>query len=169
LSDSKQGRPKGFRGHVPSLAAGSQRPAAVPPKLKEMRNQEATVGQTVVLRCEASTEYPSLKFKWFKNGKEITKKNRPENIKIPKKQKKSSELRISGALLADAGEYTCKVNNKIGNDSTKARIVITDPNGKTWLILSLGHVILASSSLMVSLSPIDTGTLELIHSSWCSG
>jgi len=59
----------------------------VPPKLKEMKNQEAAVGQKLVLRCETTSEYPALRFKWLKNGKEITKKNRPENIKIPKKQK----------------------------------------------------------------------------------
>ncbi|XP_025058281.1 pro-neuregulin-1, membrane-bound isoform isoform X3 [Alligator sinensis] len=93
-----------------------------------MKNQESTVGQTLVLRCEASSDYPALRFKWLKNGKEITKKNRPENIKIPKKQKKYSELHIYRATLDDAGEYTCRVSSKLGNDSTKATIIITDTN-----------------------------------------
>uniref|UniRef100_A0A803SSA9 Pro-neuregulin-1, membrane-bound isoform n=1 Tax=Anolis carolinensis TaxID=28377 RepID=A0A803SSA9_ANOCA len=101
---------------------------AIPPKLKEMKNQESAVGQTLVLRCEARSEHPSLKFKWLKNGTEITKRNRPGNIKIksPKKQKTFSELRITRASLADAGEYTCKASNRFGNESTKARISITD-------------------------------------------
>ncbi|XP_042715093.2 pro-neuregulin-1, membrane-bound isoform isoform X4 [Chrysemys picta bellii] len=99
-----------------------------PPKLKELKNQESAVGQKLVLRCEANSEYPALRFKWLKNGKEITKKNKPENVKISKKQKKYSELHISKASLADAGEYTCKVSNKLGNDSTKASITITDTN-----------------------------------------
>ncbi|KAF4793623.1 hypothetical protein TURU_109778 [Turdus rufiventris] len=103
--------------------------AAVPLKLKEMKNQEAAVGQKLVLRCETTSEYPALRFKWLKNGKEITKKNRPENIKIPKKQKKYSELHIYRATLADAGEYICRVSSKLGNDSTKASVIITDTNG----------------------------------------
>ncbi|RMC22311.1 hypothetical protein DUI87_00623 [Hirundo rustica rustica] len=103
----------------------------VPLKLKEMKNQEAAVGQKLVLRCETTSEYPALRFKWLKNGKEITKKNRPENIKIPKKQKKYSELHIYRATLADAGEYVCRVSSKLGNDSTKASVIITDTNEST--------------------------------------
>uniref|UniRef100_A0A8D2PYX1 Ig-like domain-containing protein n=1 Tax=Zosterops lateralis melanops TaxID=1220523 RepID=A0A8D2PYX1_ZOSLA len=103
---------------------------SVPLKLKEMKNQEAAVGQKLVLRCETTSEYPALRFKWLKNGKEITKKNRPENIKIPKKQKKYSELHIYRATLADAGEYVCRVSSKLGNDSTKASVIITDTNAE---------------------------------------
>ncbi|XP_017586413.1 PREDICTED: pro-neuregulin-1, membrane-bound isoform-like isoform X2 [Corvus brachyrhynchos] len=105
---------------------------SVPLKLKEMKNQEAAVGQKLVLRCETTSEYPALRFKWLKNGKEITKRNRPENIKIPKKQKKYSELHIYRATLADAGEYVCRVSSKLGNDSTKASVIITDTNDKEW-------------------------------------
>ncbi|KYO35085.1 pro-neuregulin-1, membrane-bound isoform B [Alligator mississippiensis] len=127
---------KGGRGRRGRKGAGGGRRApdaagpgsAAPPKLKEMKNQESTVGQTLVLRCEASSDYPALRFKWLKNGKEITKKNRPENIKIPKKQKKYSELHIYRATLDDAGEYMCRVSSKLGNDSTKATIIITDTN-----------------------------------------
>ncbi|XP_032070108.1 pro-neuregulin-1, membrane-bound isoform isoform X7 [Thamnophis elegans] len=106
---------------------------AVPPKLKEMTSQESAVGQTVVLRCEASSEHTSLKFKWLKNGKEITKRNRPENVKIksPKKQKTFSELRISKASLDDAGEYTCKASNRFGDDSTNAEVTIIDTSATT--------------------------------------
>ncbi|XP_015705110.1 pro-neuregulin-1, membrane-bound isoform isoform X7 [Coturnix japonica] len=103
----------------------------MPPKLKEMKNQEVAVGQKLVLRCETTSEYPALRFKWLKNGKEITKKNRPENVKIPKKQKKYSELHIYRATLADAGEYACRVSSKLGNDSTKASVIITDTNEST--------------------------------------
>lgn len=55
--------------------------------MKEMKNQEVAVGQKLVLRCETTSEYPALRFKWLKNGKEITKKTKPDNVKIPKKQK----------------------------------------------------------------------------------
>uniref|UniRef100_A0A669QHP2 Pro-neuregulin-1, membrane-bound isoform n=1 Tax=Phasianus colchicus TaxID=9054 RepID=A0A669QHP2_PHACC len=72
----------------------------VPPKLKEMKNQEVAVGQKLVLRCETTSEYPALRFKWLKNGKEITKKNRPENVKIPKKQKLSKRKQALKVLTA---------------------------------------------------------------------
>ncbi|XP_076217886.1 pro-neuregulin-1, membrane-bound isoform isoform X11 [Aptenodytes patagonicus] len=112
----------------------------VPPKLKEMKNQEAAVGQKLVLRCETTSEYPALRFKWLKNGKEITKKNRPENIKIPKKQKKYSELHIYRATLADAGEYVCRVSSKLGNDSTKASVIITDTNATSTSTTGTSHL-----------------------------
>ncbi|XP_074809736.1 pro-neuregulin-1, membrane-bound isoform isoform X1 [Natator depressus] len=129
----------------------------VPPKLKELKNQESAVGQKLVLRCEANSEYPALRFKWLKNGKEITKKNKPENVKISKKQKKYSELHISKASLADAGEYTCKVSNKLGNDSTKASITITDTNEPVFGIQASTEGTNASSSTSTS----TTGTSHL--------
>ncbi|XP_033029953.1 pro-neuregulin-1, membrane-bound isoform-like isoform X12 [Lacerta agilis] len=127
---AKKRRGKGKGGAGRRGAAREESGPAVPPKLKEMKSQESVVGQTLILRCEAISEHTSLKFKWLKNEKEITKTNRPENIRIksPKKQKKFSELRISRASLADAGEYTCKASNKLGNDSTRARVTITDTN-----------------------------------------
>ncbi|KAH1168950.1 hypothetical protein KIL84_013540, partial [Mauremys mutica] len=124
----KGGRGAGRKADPQEGGAAAEPVAAGPPKLKELKNQESAVGQKLVLRCEASSEYPALRFKWLKNGKEITKKNKPGNVKISKKQKKYSELHISKASLADAGEYTCKVSNKLGNDSTKASITITDTN-----------------------------------------
>ncbi|KAM6469385.1 pro-neuregulin-1, membrane-bound isoform 9-T9 [Liasis olivaceus] len=115
---------------------------AVPPELKEMKSQESAVGQTLVLRCEASSEHLSLKFKWLKNGKEITKRNRPENIKIksPKKQKTFSELRITKASLADAGEYTCKASNRFGDDTTKARVTVTDASATSTSTTGTSHL-----------------------------
>nr|XP_028567533.1 pro-neuregulin-1, membrane-bound isoform isoform X12 [Podarcis muralis] len=123
-------------------AAREESGPAVPPKLKEMKSQESVVGQTLILRCEAISEHTSLKFKWLKNEKEITKKNRPENIKIksPKKQKTFSELRISRASLADAGEYTCKASNRLGNDSTRARVTITDINATSTSTTGTSHL-----------------------------
>ncbi|XP_053227914.1 pro-neuregulin-1, membrane-bound isoform isoform X7 [Podarcis raffonei] len=131
----------------------------VPPKLKEMKSQESVVGQTLILRCEAISEHTSLKFKWLKNEKEITKKNRPENIKIksPKKQKTFSELRISRASLADAGEYTCKASNRLGNDSTRARVTITDTNEPTNMI----PVLTKASNTSSPTSTSTTGTSHL--------
>ena len=58
---------------------------ALPPRLKEMKSQESAAGSKLVLRCETSSEYSSLKFKWFKNGNELNRKNKPQNIKIQKR------------------------------------------------------------------------------------
>ncbi|KAJ7399318.1 hypothetical protein BTVI_116118 [Pitangus sulphuratus] len=46
-------------------------------------------------------------------------------------QRKYSELHIYRATLADAGEYVCRVSSKLGNDSTKASVIITDTNEST--------------------------------------
>ncbi|XP_027508875.1 pro-neuregulin-1, membrane-bound isoform isoform X11 [Corapipo altera] len=134
---------KGRKGKKPAPPEEGEAPGSatvVPPKLKEMKNQEAAVGQKLVLRCETTSEYPALRFKWLKNGKEITKKNRPENIKIPKKQKKYSELHIYRATLADAGEYVCRVSSKLGNDSTKASVIITDTNATSTSTTGTSHL-----------------------------
>nr|XP_028567530.1 pro-neuregulin-1, membrane-bound isoform isoform X9 [Podarcis muralis] len=141
-------------------AAREESGPAVPPKLKEMKSQESVVGQTLILRCEAISEHTSLKFKWLKNEKEITKKNRPENIKIksPKKQKTFSELRISRASLADAGEYTCKASNRLGNDSTRARVTITDINEPTNMIPVLTKASNTSSQLIDKIPASTEGT-----------
>ncbi|OBS63808.1 hypothetical protein A6R68_07653, partial [Neotoma lepida] len=101
--------------------------SALPPRLKEMKSQESAAGSKLVLRCETSSEYSALRFKWFKNGNELNRKNKPQNIKIQKKPGKS-ELRINKASLADSGEYMCKVISKLGNDSASANITIVDTN-----------------------------------------
>uniref|UniRef100_A0A5F9DNV7 Pro-neuregulin-1, membrane-bound isoform n=1 Tax=Oryctolagus cuniculus TaxID=9986 RepID=A0A5F9DNV7_RABIT len=107
--------------------AARARTTALPPRLKEMKSQESAAGSKLVLRCETSSEYSSLRFKWFKNGNELNRKNKPQNIKIQKKPGKS-ELRINKASLADSGEYMCKVISKLGNDSASANITIVESN-----------------------------------------
>ncbi|XP_068032338.1 pro-neuregulin-1, membrane-bound isoform isoform X12 [Anomalospiza imberbis] len=136
----RKGKGPGKKPAPPEEGEAPGSTTVVPLKLKEMKNQEAAVGQKVVLRCETTSEYPALRFKWLKNGKEITKKTRPENIKIPKKQKKYSELHIYRATLADAGEYVCRVSSKLGNDSTKASVTITDTNATSTSTTGTSHL-----------------------------
>ncbi|XP_062932505.1 pro-neuregulin-1, membrane-bound isoform isoform X4 [Cynocephalus volans] len=133
MSERKEGRGQGKgrkrergSGRQPAPAAPGPGPA-LPPRLKEMKSQESAAGSKLVLRCETSSEYSSLRFKWFKNGNELNRKNKPQNIKIQKKPGKS-ELRINKASLADSGEYMCKVISKLGNDSASANITIVDSN-----------------------------------------
>ncbi|XP_075460986.1 pro-neuregulin-1, membrane-bound isoform isoform X4 [Ascaphus truei] len=127
-----------FRASFPPLETGRNlkkdvgrvlcRGCAAPPRLKEMKSQRVQEGKKLVLKCEAISEQPSLKFKWFKEEKEISAKNKaenkPSNIKIRKKSKKSSELHISKASNADAGEYKCTVSNQLGNHSMKVNVTI---------------------------------------------
>ncbi|XP_075596577.1 pro-neuregulin-1, membrane-bound isoform isoform X9 [Balearica regulorum gibbericeps] len=136
----RKGKGPGKKPGPPEEGEAPGSATAVPPKLKEMKNQEAAVGQKLVLRCETTSEYPALRFKWLKNGKEITKKNKPENVKIPKKQKKYSELHIYRATLADSGEYVCRVSSKLGNDSTKASVIITDANATSTSTTGTSHL-----------------------------
>ncbi|XP_059693035.1 pro-neuregulin-1, membrane-bound isoform isoform X2 [Haemorhous mexicanus] len=154
----RKGKGPGKKPGPPEEGEAPGSTTAVPLKLKEMKNQEAAVGQKLVLRCETTSEYPALRFKWLKNGKEITKKNRPENIKIPKKQKKYSELHIYRATLADAGEYVCRVSSKLGNDSTKASVIITDTNESTSKIPVSTEVTKTSSQPMLRIQVSTEGT-----------
>ncbi|XP_055151896.2 pro-neuregulin-1, membrane-bound isoform isoform X11 [Symphalangus syndactylus] len=146
MSERKEGRGKGKgkkkergSGKKPESAAGSQSPA-LPPRLKEMKSQESAAGSKLVLRCETSSEYSSLRFKWFKNGNELNRKNKPQNIKIQKKPGKS-ELRINKASLADSGEYMCKVISKLGNDSASANITIVESNATSTSTTGTSHLV----------------------------
>ncbi|XP_045019953.1 pro-neuregulin-1, membrane-bound isoform isoform X7 [Bubalus bubalis] len=146
MSERREGKGKGKggkkdrgSGKKPAPAAGGPSPA-LPPRLKEMKSQESVAGSKLVLRCETSSEYSSLKFKWFKNGSELSRKNKPQNIKIQKKPGKS-ELRISKASLADSGEYMCKVISKLGNDSASANITIVESNATSTSTAGTSHLV----------------------------
>ncbi|XP_072261356.1 pro-neuregulin-1, membrane-bound isoform isoform X3 [Pyxicephalus adspersus] len=127
-----------FRASFPPLETGRNlkkdvgrvlcRGCASPPRLKEIKSQSVTAGEKLILKCEVVSDQPGLKFKWFKEDKEIGGKNKaenkPVNIKIRKK-KKLSELHITEASDADAGEYKCTVSNQLGNDSMRVNVTIT--------------------------------------------
>ncbi|XP_060237569.1 pro-neuregulin-1, membrane-bound isoform isoform X7 [Meriones unguiculatus] len=142
--------PPAFRASFPPLETGRNlkkevsrvlcKRCALPPRLKEMKSQESAAGSKLVLRCETSSEYSSLRFKWFKNGNELNRKNKPQNIKIQKKPGKS-ELRINKASLADSGEYMCKVISKLGNDSASANITIVDSNATSTSTTGTSHLV----------------------------
>ncbi|XP_010602561.1 pro-neuregulin-1, membrane-bound isoform isoform X6 [Fukomys damarensis] len=142
--------PAAFRASFPPLETGRNlkkevsrvlcKRCAFPPRLKEMKSQESTAGSKLVLRCETSSEYSALKFKWFKNGNELNRKNKPQNIKIQKKPGKS-ELRINKASVADSGEYMCKVISKSGNDSASANITIVDTNATSTSTTGTSHLV----------------------------
>ncbi|XP_062069025.1 pro-neuregulin-1, membrane-bound isoform isoform X8 [Lepus europaeus] len=149
-SSSSSRAPAAFRASFPPLETGRNlkkevgrvlcKRCALPPRLKEMKSQESAAGSKLVLRCETSSEYSSLRFKWFKNGNELNRKNKPQNIKIQKKPGKS-ELRINKASLADSGEYMCKVISKLGNDSASANITIVESNATSTSTTGTSHLV----------------------------
>ncbi|XP_077332338.1 pro-neuregulin-1, membrane-bound isoform isoform X3 [Lithobates pipiens] len=126
-----------FRASYPPLETGRNlkkdvgrvlcRGCGSPPRLKEIKSQTVTEGEKLVLKCEVASDQPGLKFKWFKEDKEIGGKNKaeskPVNIKIRKK-KKSSELHITSASDTDGGEYKCTVSNQLGNNSMRVNVTI---------------------------------------------
>ncbi|XP_074185782.1 pro-neuregulin-1, membrane-bound isoform isoform X5 [Rhinolophus sinicus] len=149
-ANSSSRAPAAFRASFPPLETGRNlkkevsrvlcKRCALPPRLKEMKSQESAAGSKLVLRCETSSEYSSLRFKWFKNGSELKRKNKPQNIKIQKKPGKS-ELVIHKASLADSGEYMCKVFSKSGNDSASANITIVDSNATSTSTTGTSHLV----------------------------
>ncbi|XP_037597002.1 pro-neuregulin-1, membrane-bound isoform isoform X4 [Cebus imitator] len=149
-ANSTSRAPVAFRASFPPLETGRNlkkevsrvlcKRCALPPRLKEMKSQESAAGSKLVLRCETSSEYSSLRFKWFKNGNELNRKNKPQNVKIQKKPGKS-ELRINKASLADSGEYMCKVISKLGNDSASANITIVDSNATSTSTTGTSHLV----------------------------
>uniref|UniRef100_A0A8C5B667 Neuregulin 2a n=1 Tax=Gadus morhua TaxID=8049 RepID=A0A8C5B667_GADMO len=103
-----------------SLSLGSQtdrqtgRQAAAP-RLKPMKYKPLVdAGEKLTLKCEA-TGNPMPSYKWYKDGKELTKKP-PPGIKI-KGSLKNSRLQISRAKLEHSGNYTCVVENSLGREN----------------------------------------------------
>nr|KAF6460764.1 neuregulin 1 [Molossus molossus] len=149
-NSSSSRAPAAFRASFPPLETGRNlkkevsrvlcKRCALPLRLKEMKSQESAAGSKLVLRCETSSEYSSLRFKWFKNGNELNRKNKPQNIKIQKRPGKS-ELRINKASLADSGEYMCQVISKLGNDSASANITIVDSNATSTSTTGTSHLV----------------------------
>ncbi|XP_071255477.1 pro-neuregulin-2, membrane-bound isoform-like [Salvelinus alpinus] len=92
---------------------------AVAPKLRPMRGQSLMEGERLYLKCEASGN-PSPSFRWYKNGREL---QRGKDVKI-KTNKKNSKVQINRARLEDSGNYTCVVENMLGQESTTSSISV---------------------------------------------
>ncbi|XP_051765642.1 pro-neuregulin-1, membrane-bound isoform isoform X6 [Ctenopharyngodon idella] len=96
------------------------------PKLKNLRSMTVEDGKKTVLKCEIVAGNPAPSIKWYKNGKELTGKSKPQSIKIKKKKRgKISELLIRKSTEADAGLYTCEAVNNLGKTNTTASLIIT--------------------------------------------
>ncbi|XP_052464818.1 pro-neuregulin-1, membrane-bound isoform-like isoform X4 [Carassius gibelio] len=124
----------------------------VEPKLKDLRGLTVDDGKKTLLKCEIVAGNPVPIIKWYKNGKELTSKNKPKSVKIKKKKPgKISELLIRKSTEADAGLYTCEAVNNLGKTNTTASLTIrktatsTTPSTSTSTLTS-SHVTRCSES-----------------------
>ncbi|XP_046879079.1 neuregulin 2b [Hypomesus transpacificus] len=92
---------------------------AAAPKLRPMRGQSLIEGERMYLKCEASGN-PSPSFRWFKDGREL---QRGRDLKI-KTNKKNSKVQISRVRLEDSGNYTCVVENTLGQENFTSYITV---------------------------------------------
>ncbi|PAA59987.1 hypothetical protein BOX15_Mlig017207g2 [Macrostomum lignano] len=97
------------------------------PKLRDPTSAERTInkrtGERVSLFCDVVDGYPKAKISWRRNGVELEPGADPraslsEDRKI---------LTISGLSSGDAGEYLCSASNRIGQATSKTRLIIADP------------------------------------------
>ncbi|XP_077099529.1 pro-neuregulin-1, membrane-bound isoform isoform X3 [Siphateles boraxobius] len=108
------------------------------PKLKTLRSVTVQDGKKTVFKCQITAGNPLPSLKWYKNGQELTGKNKPKSIMIRGKKKgKISELLIKKSTEGDAGLYTCEAVNSLGKTNTTASLTIskaatsTTPSAKT--------------------------------------
>ncbi|XP_029627552.1 pro-neuregulin-2, membrane-bound isoform-like isoform X2 [Salmo trutta] len=92
---------------------------AAAPKLRPMRGQSLMEGERLYLKCEASGN-PNPSFQWYKDGREL---QRGKDVKI-KTNKKNSKVQINRARLEDSGNYTCVVENTLGQENATSSISI---------------------------------------------
>ncbi|XP_028315777.1 neuregulin 2b isoform X1 [Gouania willdenowi] len=89
------------------------------PKLQPMRGQSLLKGDKLYLKCEASGN-PSPSFRWYKDGQELQK---GRDLKI-KTNKKNSKVQISRVRMGDSGNYTCVVENSLGQENATSLISV---------------------------------------------
>ncbi|CAM4730874.1 unnamed protein product [Leuciscus chuanchicus] len=96
------------------------------PKLKDLRSVTVQDGKKTVFKCQIVAGNPVPSLKWYKNGQELTGKNKPKSIKIKERKKgKISELLIRKSTEGDAGIYTCEAVNNLGKTNTTASLTIS--------------------------------------------
>ncbi|XP_061118451.1 pro-neuregulin-1, membrane-bound isoform isoform X2 [Conger conger] len=144
MSDKKRGKEgkkggnkKGNKDKTETPTSSVTGPPAAP-KLKPMKSVEMADGKKNSLKCEARAANPVPKFKWYKDGKEFSGKNKPKDVKIKKRKGgMTSELRFGKAKVSDSGMYTCEAINDLGRDQITANMTViktatsTTPSVKT--------------------------------------
>ncbi|XP_062410240.1 pro-neuregulin-1, membrane-bound isoform isoform X6 [Sardina pilchardus] len=112
------------------------------PKLKKMRSKTVDVGKRTAISCEIEAGNPLPKFKWYRDGIEITSKNKPRNTKIKKKKGgRISELQFKKPTESDTATYTCEAVNNLGKTSATGNLtVIKAATSTTPSVRTSSHV-----------------------------
>uniref|UniRef100_A0A3Q3N4W9 Contactin-4-like n=1 Tax=Mastacembelus armatus TaxID=205130 RepID=A0A3Q3N4W9_9TELE len=107
---------------LPSLNAAEPTKIIVPPL-----SLDATVGQSVVLPCEVSSDSSlSPIFKWFFNGKAIDF-SRHEHFEMIGGV--CSDLMVRNIQLKHSGKYVCMVHTEVDTVSAAADLIVRGPPG----------------------------------------
>ncbi|KAG5834391.1 hypothetical protein ANANG_G00261020 [Anguilla anguilla] len=144
MSDKKRGKDgmkggnkKGKKDKSETPTSSDTGPQAAP-KLKPMKSVEVEDGKRSSLKCEARAGKPVPKFKWYKDGKEFSGKNKPKDVKIKKKKEgMTSELVFRKGKESHSGVYACEAINDQGRDQITANLTViktatsTTPSVKT--------------------------------------
>nr|XP_033194935.1 obscurin isoform X7 [Bombus vancouverensis nearcticus] len=91
------------------------------PKLcSEARNSEVSAGGSAMLELQIRG-YPKPDIKWSKNGEEIVAGGR---YKYLWEDEESMSLVIKNVTAKDAGTYTIKAKNELGEDTTQIELIV---------------------------------------------
>ncbi|XP_053547206.1 igLON family member 5 [Bombina bombina] len=90
-----------------------------PPSITDVKNAQAPVGKSAVLRCEASA-VPPPEFEWFKDDKRVSEET--EGLKI-QNDRSWSVLLFANVTSRHYGNYTCLASNKLGIYNTSVRLL----------------------------------------------
>lgn len=87
--------------------------------MKKLNDSNVEAGKPIVLECTYTGTAP-ISVTWQKNGREVYQSNRCSMITT----EKSCILEISSSAKDDDGQYVCKVENDVGQDSCQAYLSI---------------------------------------------
>ncbi|XDV53711.1 hypothetical protein PO909_022146 [Leuciscus waleckii] len=95
------------------------------PKLKDLRSVTVQDGKKTVFKCQIVAGNPVPSLKWYKNGQELTGKNKPKSIKIKERKNfvcvplNANELLLpaQGAELQELDATCCVVTNPSSSDN----------------------------------------------------
>ena len=91
----------------------------VPPRLPGSRTDtelSVNVEQRVQMECNPSHGLPEPSVTWFKDGEPLQLMNHSRDIRLVRAGR---ILQILSARVDDAGIYTCKAENKAGQDQRR--------------------------------------------------
>lgn len=111
---------------------------------QRLKDASGSVGHNIALRVRVAG-FPECEVRWLRDGLQL-QHHRPAHVELRQLSPDTYELYIRGALLTDAGTYTCVARNCAGEVRSSATVrVAAFPvaylakrlrrvyNGKLWL------------------------------------